>query len=70
MNSSGGSGWNAHTIEQTLWAHFILNENKKELLDDMPSATTEVTPSPAAAPPTGNGTSTDSAANADQNVSG
>lgn len=46
----GGTGWNAHRVEQTLWAHFILNDNKKELLDDMPSAD-----SPAATP-TENGT--------------
>jgi hypothetical protein len=54
LNGSGGSGWNAHKVEQALWAHFILNENKKELLDDMPSAD--------AAPATENGTDAPAAA--------
>ena len=36
LNGSGGANWNAHKIEQTLWAHSVLCETAKELLDAMP----------------------------------
>merc|ERR1719259_1477876 len=47
LNMSGGSNWNAHKVEQTVWTHVVLNECKKELLEGMPSAS---------ARPTANGT--------------
>lgn len=38
--------WNAHKVEMALWAHFVVAELKKELLDGMPGAT-GVTPAPS-----------------------
>ena len=67
LNSSGGSGWNAHKIEQTLWAHSVLNDTKKDLLENMPSADSPVT---SIATPTENGTATtDSTDRTQKNVS-
>jgi len=38
LNSCGGSGWSAHKVEQTLWAHHVVSENKKDLFEGMPGA--------------------------------
>ncbi|XP_076068753.1 protein amun isoform X2 [Oratosquilla oratoria] len=36
LNKEGSGSWNPHKVEKALWAHFVLSELKKELLDDMP----------------------------------
>ncbi|MCL4126466.1 UNVERIFIED_CONTAM: hypothetical protein GTU68_064716 [Idotea baltica] len=49
LNKEGGNGsWSCHKVEQALWAHFVVADLKKELLDDMPvsSAPAAVAPVP------------------------
>merc|ERR1719167_187041 len=36
LNKEGTTKWNPHKVEMALWAHFVVGELKKELLDDMP----------------------------------
>ena len=46
--------WNPHKVEMALWAHFVLGELKKDLLDGMPGA--NGTPAPSSTqPPAENG---------------
>lgn len=40
--------WNPHKVEMALWAHFVVGELKKELLDGMPGGGS-VTPAPSSA---------------------
>ncbi|XP_018018639.1 uncharacterized protein LOC108675159 [Hyalella azteca] len=67
LNNSGGSGWNAHKVEQALWALFVLNDNKKELLDDMPSS--DVAASSSSSQPAENGTDAPTHKNGDNESS-
>ncbi|XP_053655462.1 uncharacterized protein Amun [Cherax quadricarinatus] len=48
--------WNPHKVEMALWAHFVVAELKKELLDDMPGGSTATGPS-STQQPTENGDS-------------
>merc|ERR1719423_566770 len=43
LNGSGGSNWNAHKVEQTVWAHVVLSDLKKEALEGMPSSSAKPT---------------------------
>jgi len=43
LNGSGGSNWNAHRVEQTVWAHVVLSDLKKEALEGMPSSSAKPT---------------------------
>ncbi|KAG7156566.1 uncharacterized protein LOC121853418 [Homarus americanus] len=46
LNKEGSSTtWNPHKVEMALWAHFVLSELKKELLNDMPGFSTTTAPS-------------------------
>ncbi|KAK4301843.1 hypothetical protein Pmani_026035 [Petrolisthes manimaculis] len=56
LNKEGSENeWNAHKVEMALWAHFVLAELKKELLDGMPGSAS-ATPAPSSTQqPTENG---------------
>lgn len=47
LNKEGSENqWNPHKVEMALWAHFVLGDLKKELLDGMPGGNTG-TPAPS-----------------------
>lgn len=42
--------WNPHKVEMALWAHFVVGELKKELLDGMPGGLAAPPPGAPTAP--------------------
>ncbi|XP_064085862.1 uncharacterized protein LOC135200992 isoform X1 [Macrobrachium nipponense] len=50
LNKEGSGEWNPHKVEMALWAHFVVSDCKKELLDDMPAG---VAPDSTTTTPTG-----------------
>ncbi|XP_071552569.1 uncharacterized protein Amun [Panulirus ornatus] len=57
LNKEGSENkWNPHKVEMALWAHFVVAELKKELLDGMPGGAAVTTPS-STQQPTENGDS-------------
>lgn len=74
MLSTGSTTWNPHKVEMALWAHFVVGELKKELLDGMPGGLSAPPPAAPTATPqqtTENGESqTEQQPQKEKNVSG